>query len=274
MECLNGWIKLHRKYIDEDWYKDPKQRIIYIHLLLTAAHEPALIKGVALHPGQTITTLPELVGATGLTTKQVRLALKKLEQNSLVAVKRAVKFRIITIEKWTFEQGYNFAAGSQKGSQGQSKGQSKGQSDNAAETLKNEPFEDDAIAAAGSQKGSQKGREEIYNKKNIEEEREPPTLEDVKSYFLEKKFKSDPELFFSRYSGMGWKINGSPIEDWRFIANSWELREKQFSGPITTGSRRPTIEPPKYKELEPEPEVETVCMPKEIRESLNRILRG
>ena len=270
MSSLNGWIKLHRKYIEEDWYRDPKQRNIYIHLLITAAHEPTFIRGIYLRPGQTVTTVSELVKVSGMTTRQVRTGLKRLEQNHLVTSQTTNRFTVINIENWAFEQGYVFAGDKPNDKQRQADCQTKRQTDDSKETLKIEPIR------ASDDKGNDKpiakpnDKQEIYNKKNNKEEREPPTLKDVKSYFLEKNYKSDPALFFSRYAGMGWKINGTPIEDWRYIADSWEIREKNYTGNAGSRGMKP-IEPPKYRTFEPEPEIDSVGMPDEIRESINKM---
>ncbi len=58
----------------------------------------------------------------------------------------------------------------------------------------------------------------------------PPTLEEVKAYFAEKRLKSDPEEFFDFYEGSGWKRGrGVQIKDWKATANNWERKEAEFT---------------------------------------------
>lgn len=57
----------------------------------------------------------------------------------------------------------------------------------------------------------------------------PPTLDEVKAYFTEKRFKSDPEEFFDFYEGSAWKRGrGVQIKDWKATANNWERKEGEF----------------------------------------------
>jgi hypothetical protein len=44
----------------------------------------------------------------------------------------------------------------------------------------------------------------------------PPTLEEVKAYFSEKKTHIDPVVFYEHYVGTGWKkSDGTDVEDWK-----------------------------------------------------------
>ncbi len=51
----------------------------------------------------------------------------------------------------------------------------------------------------------------------------PPTIEEVKSYFLEKKTSIDPELFFYHYEARGWLLsNRIPMKNWKSCLTTWE----------------------------------------------------
>ncbi|MBC7847738.1 MAG: transcriptional regulator [Flavobacterium sp.] len=57
-----------------------------------------------------------------------------------------------------------------------------------------------------------------------------PTIENVKSYFLEQNF---PELeankFFNYFSSIGWLVGGkTPMVDWKAAANNWMLNAPNF----------------------------------------------
>ena len=85
----------------------------------------------------------------------------------------------------------------------------------------------------------------------------------------------DPEAFFDYYSEINWiKKNGQPIVDWKASVRTWARREKEFkkSGQYGNGSK-PAIEPPKYKEFGPEPKVDAVEMPDDVRAAVKKILK-
>lgn len=50
-----------------------------------------------------------------------------------------------------------------------------------------------------------------------------PTLEEVNQFFKEIDAVTDGTKFFFHYQSAGWKIKGSPIEDWKAKAKLWNL---------------------------------------------------
>ncbi len=92
-----GWIKLHRKLLDWEWYQDPKMVHLFIHLLLLANHEQGNWQGVEVKRGQLLTGLAALSTATGLTSQNLRTCLKKLEKTGELTSKSTNRFRIITL---------------------------------------------------------------------------------------------------------------------------------------------------------------------------------
>lgn len=116
---MEGWIKIFRQMIDWEWYKDVPTKTLFIHLLLTANYEDKKWKGETIKRGQLVTTLQRLSEDTGLTIKQVRTALDKLESTKNIkrARKRANKGQAITVEKYEVYQGYYLEEGKEKGKQ-------------------------------------------------------------------------------------------------------------------------------------------------------------
>lgn len=43
---MSGWIKLHRKLLDWEWYSDTNCRLLFIHCLLKANFEDTKWRGV------------------------------------------------------------------------------------------------------------------------------------------------------------------------------------------------------------------------------------
>jgi hypothetical protein len=96
----NSWIKLHRKILDWGWYKDPKTKVIFIHLLLKANYEDCLWNGVEIKRGQRWTSVKSLMIETGLSNKEVRTALEKLSKGKEIGIQTANKGTMITICKY------------------------------------------------------------------------------------------------------------------------------------------------------------------------------
>lgn len=77
-----GWIKLHRKILDWEWYDDPKTFRLFIHCLLKANHKDKKWRGNKISRGSFITSLNNLSLETGLSLQQVRTCLDKLESTN------------------------------------------------------------------------------------------------------------------------------------------------------------------------------------------------
>lgn len=116
-EKLNGWIKIHRKMLDWEWYDEKNVLILFIHILLKANFKENIWKGHKICRGEFITSVANLSKETGLTTKQVRLALDKLKSTNEVAIRTTNKFTVISVEKYTLYQGTETEEGKQNGKQ-------------------------------------------------------------------------------------------------------------------------------------------------------------
>lgn len=104
---MEGWIKLHRKLVDWEWYNDINVKVIFLHLLLTANHKEKQWKGQTILRGQKLTSLEHLADDVGLTVQQTRTALKKLKSTHEITTKTTSKNTLITIEKFN---DYQFEA--------------------------------------------------------------------------------------------------------------------------------------------------------------------
>lgn len=133
----NGWIKIHRQIIDWEWYSDIPTCRLFLHLLLIANHAPKKWQGQTIDKGELITSIGSLSEQTGLTIKQVRTALEKLESTGEIEKKRASKGQRIKVRNYEVYQGFENAEGQSKGKQRAIKGQSKGNKQEYKE-LKNE----------------------------------------------------------------------------------------------------------------------------------------
>ena len=108
----------------------------------------------------------------------------------------------------------------------------------------------------------------VNKKLNTNMGKVPPSIDDVAKYCEQRNNGIDAEAFVDYYAQQGWKLaNGNPMKDWQAAVRTWEKRnQKKTETKRRSGTYTP--EPPKYKEFKPEPEVDCVEMPDEIREKM------
>ena len=101
---MEGWIKLHRKIIEWQWYKDIPTRVLFEHLLLTANHKDNYFGNILVKKGQKLTSIRHLAEETGLSQQAVRTAVSKLKSTHEITQSSTHKYTLITIEKYDLYQ--------------------------------------------------------------------------------------------------------------------------------------------------------------------------
>jgi hypothetical protein len=114
---MSGWIKLHRSLKDWEWYDDHSATRLLIHLLVSVNHEDKTWKGQDLKAGQLVTSWENLSKETGLSVKQLRVAMTKLEASQEVTRYATNKWQVVSLVKWEKLQGCEPKEGKQKGRQ-------------------------------------------------------------------------------------------------------------------------------------------------------------
>jgi DNA-binding transcriptional regulator YhcF (GntR family) len=102
---MNGWIKLHRKILDNPISKNPLWLVVWIHLLLMANHDGTYSfifngKRVFLQSGQVLTGRKKLAQQTGVSQTTIERVLSYLEIERQIGQQKTTKYRVITILKW------------------------------------------------------------------------------------------------------------------------------------------------------------------------------
>ena len=100
----NGYIKLHRKLLNWEWYKDANTTRVFLHLLLIANYGESRYQGVEIHPGQAVIGRKTLADALGMSEQNVRTALTHLKSTSEITIKSTNKFSVVTIVNWALYQ--------------------------------------------------------------------------------------------------------------------------------------------------------------------------
>lgn len=104
---MQGWIKLHRKLLEWEWYDDHNTLILFIHLLLKANFVQRKWRSLTLKPGDYKTSLNSLVEETGLSKQSIRTSLDRLEQTHDITLKKTTKYTVISIQNWSEYQQTN-----------------------------------------------------------------------------------------------------------------------------------------------------------------------
>ena len=101
---MNGYIKLHRKIKDWEWYKDPITKAVFLELLLRANYHESRYEGIELKPGQAIYGRTELADCLGITEQNVRTSIKRLKSTKELTTKSTNKLTLVTIANWAVYQ--------------------------------------------------------------------------------------------------------------------------------------------------------------------------
>ena len=238
----DGYIKLYRQIFENElWTEKPFSRAqAWIDLLLKANYtaKKCVIKGksITIKRGQLLRAEDNLAEDWGWSRGKVRRFLSYLVKKGNISKNGTALGTLITIENYETFQGE-----------------------------RPERSTSDGTADGTGEKKVKKVKER--------EGKFPPTLAEVSKYVQEMGYKMDPAKFYDYYQETGWlKKNGKRIRDWKASVRTWERREKEFDHGSAPENTKPVIEPPKYKPFEPEPEIDAVEMPDEIRSAIKRAL--
>ena len=100
----SGFVKIHRKIVDWEWYHDATVSRVFFHLLFVANYEKHNFEGFEIEPGQCVISLQKVSEALNLSKDTVLRALKKLEKSGELQRKPTAKFTIITLKNYTLYQ--------------------------------------------------------------------------------------------------------------------------------------------------------------------------
>lgn len=96
----SGYIHLHRSLLTWDYHNNPIMFSVWAHLLMLAEYEDCQYEGITIHRGELIVSQQWLAQKVGITEKQLRLCLQKLEEGNEISKKKAGKKTMITILKF------------------------------------------------------------------------------------------------------------------------------------------------------------------------------
>ena len=197
-----SYVRLDRKMLSWGWKDDPKMVALWIHILLEANWKENEWHGQKFEQGTFPTSVEKLSVATGLSTKSVRTCLEKLKKSGEIVIETANKGTKISVVKWAEYQGSDDSDGKPIGKQKANDGQTK-----------------------GKQRATLKEIEEVEEIETYKKNKARPTLEEVKSYCLERGNSVDPERWMAYYESNGFKVGRNPMKDWRACIRNWERKD-------------------------------------------------
>jgi len=101
---MNGWIKLHYKFLKWEWSNDANMVALFLHLLLKANYQGRNWRGQDIKRGELITGLHSLSAETGISLQSLRTCLKRLKSTNEITIKSTNKYSLITIRNYDIYQ--------------------------------------------------------------------------------------------------------------------------------------------------------------------------
>lgn len=100
MTMDNGWIRLHKRFLQWEWLDKPEMVQLFLYLLLKANFAEAEWHGVKLNRGQLITSASSIERDLRLSPRTIRTCLNRLKSTREVTIETTNRFSIITILKY------------------------------------------------------------------------------------------------------------------------------------------------------------------------------
>ncbi len=95
-----GFILIHRRLLDWQWYSNKNDRIVWLHCLLSANWKDGYFEGKKIERGSFVTSYDKLAKEIGISVQQLRTSLNHLKSTNEITHKTNNQFSIITINKY------------------------------------------------------------------------------------------------------------------------------------------------------------------------------
>ena len=191
---MEGWIKLHRKLIENPIFLKPELLQLFIYCLLKANHEAQKIifngQEIEIKIGQFITgrnAMAKDLKQNPITTYK---RLKILENLKILNIKSNNKFSVVTVVNYGLYQSEEIKRNTKRNNKGTTREQQ-----------------------GNTNKNDKNDKNDIFI---------PPTLEEVVSYCKERNNSVDPQKWYDFYSAKGWMIGKNKMKDWKAAVRTWE----------------------------------------------------
>ena len=109
----DAFIKLHRKMLDWEWYKDKNTFTLFLHCLLIANWKDGRFMGQVIPRGSFVSSYSQLAEQTNLSVQNVRTAINHLKLTGELTVKSHSKYSVFTVVNYCRYQDDNRRANKQ-----------------------------------------------------------------------------------------------------------------------------------------------------------------
>ena len=99
-----GFVIIHRKITDWEWYKDTNTRDVFLHLILTCNHEERKFMGETIRPGERVASYAIIAEELGLSIRNVRTAIKHLKMTNEVTSRTNFQYTVFTVVNYGLYQ--------------------------------------------------------------------------------------------------------------------------------------------------------------------------
>ena len=195
-----GWLKLHRKIIEWEYFTNPECVQLLVYLLCQADEE-----------GNVFTTVERICADLRLTRQVVRDRLKKLSSTNTSTIKSTINGTHITLCNFTSYNGKKSEVNHQTNHQTNQPEKEKVSptppiKENIQESLKESPIN-----------GAKESCRFL-----------PPTVQQVQEYIQEKGYAMSAERFHDFYTCKNWYVGKNKMKDWRAAVRNWASRDNQY----------------------------------------------
>ena len=104
---ISGFLKLHRKFIEWEWYGNKNTKIIFIHCLLKANWKDGKFQGEVVPRGSFASSIQKIADETHLTIQQTRTAINNLKATNEITSKGHTKYSVFTVINYDKYQDAN-----------------------------------------------------------------------------------------------------------------------------------------------------------------------
>lgn len=205
----DGYIKLHRKLFESKMWLDEPFTIgqAWVDLIAMAnyADKDNFYRGAAQHikRGQIMTSKEYLANRWKWSEGRVRRYLRSLEVLKMVQIDSTRRGTLITIENYGVYQDVR----------------------RTGKRTEDEQTADRRRTDGGQTATKEESKERKESKGGTRKRVSTPTVDDVSLFVSEEGLNVDPDRFWNYYEGLGWKINGRPIENWQAVCRRWDGTE-------------------------------------------------
>lgn len=218
---MEGWVTLHRKFLQWEWFDKPEMVQLFIWLLLNANYADKKWQGTVIKRGQLLTTTPKIMEALRLTERQARTCISRLKSTGEVSVKTTNKYSIITICNYDRYQVDNFS------NDGQNDEQSVTQATDKRRTNDGRLYD---ICTVTNNKTIKQLNNNISLCTDNAHTREDKERDIIFKLFFLKNFEKpayEVDRFYNHYEAQGWERgNGQKITNKVAAAKAWDQEDK------------------------------------------------